>query len=668
MISTGPASLRGDGGSIERRLRRWFLAIAIASVATVSLLSAWLTVADLERAIRGELRTTARNRAERLEEFVDARVTAIAALARDPSIVAAFRDLAAGSPADPQTLAFLGSLGDQLDLSAMLLVDLAGGASRVAASAGDPGDLARADLAAAPFAGGPLAAAIERARTMLQADLSAPQPLASGRAGIFIAGPVLDGPRLAGVLAARIDERPIDRLVGETSSLGETGQAIAVHRGEDGRLRFATPIRADPDAAGRMLEATPAAAAAFEAALRGDATEGFGEGLSGQMVIGAWHHLPSLRWAVSVQQDATEAFAPARRLGLLLLAVAAVVLLPAAVVARRVAASLSRPIRLAAEAAVGVAEGDLTRRVRVVGDGEIRTLLAATASMIDDLSRRLSRIRGAGREVISIAGEVRGASSSQQDMVNSLGGSATQIAAAIAQMSASVRQLAAAAEAVGTAAGETARDAADGRTGVDRIQQAIGRMATASGGIESRLGEIRSRAAAVEAVAATIARVASRTNLLSINAAIEAEKAGEHGRGFQVVSAEINRLATQTAEAALEVESIMGELRRSVAAGDEQMQCLRTAVGDGVGTAAEVGGRLAGILGAVESLEARFLELRGGVAAQSEGAAQIRDAMDSVVDGTSAAARMVASLMEAADRLDRAASTLAEAVDRFRIA
>jgi methyl-accepting chemotaxis protein len=338
------------------------------------------------------------------------------------------------------------------------------------------------------------------------------------------------------------------------------------------------------------------------------------------------------------------------------------------VVARRVAASLSRPIRLAAEAAVGVAEGDLTRRVRVVGDGEIRTLLAATASMIDDLSRRLSRIRGAGREVISIAGEVRGASSSQQDMVNSLGGSATQIAAAIAQMSASVRQLAAAAEAVGTAAGETARDAADGRTGVDRIQQAIGRMATASGGIESRLGEIRSRAAAVEAVAATIARVASRTNLLSINAAIEAEKAGEHGRGFQVVSAEINRLATQTAEAALEVESIMGELRRSVAAGDEQMQCLRTAVGDGVGTAAEVGGRLAGILGAVESLEARFLELRGGVAAQSEGAAQIRDAMDSVVDGTSAAARMVASLMEAADRLDRAASTLAEAVDRFRIA
>ena len=85
--------------------------------------------------------------------------------------------------------------------------------------------------------------------------------------------------------------------------------------------------------------------------------------------------------------------------------------------------------------------------------------------------------------------------------------------------------------------------------------------------VSAKLGMIREKADSINAVVTTITKVADQTNLLSINAAIEAEKAGEYGRGFAVVATEIRRLADQTGVATYDIEQMVKEIQSAVSAG-----------------------------------------------------------------------------------------------------
>jgi methyl-accepting chemotaxis protein len=650
-------------GSIRATLLLWFLLITLGSVAAVAVVASVLTQRNLERSILEHLAALAETRAVQIEELVDARVAAVSALARDPSLVQAFESLEAGSGPDAGREAFLGTLAEGLGLRSLLLVSTRG---RVLdAFGGESNGLDEADLSSAPWAGGPLASAVDRAGTLLQADLSALQPLSGRRRpALFVAGPVLDGPRVAGVLVAQIDEAPIDALIGDVSGLGETGQTVAVH--DDGTsLVVAAPLRGDSDAAGtRRLtrDVEP-----YRRAIAGEGRVGYGIGPSGREVIGAWFHLPALRWSVSVEQDAAEAFAPARRQAWTILGIAAVLAIPAGLAALIVASTLGRPIRSVAQRRARAAAGDLRDAPQPSGRGELRQLLESLARMMRDLGGMLGGVRRTSRDIAITASEVRETAGRQHTVVQDLGSSAAEIAAAVEEMSATGTQLATTADGVGSLAEATAARAERGRRGLDRMRESIGGLDRTSEGVCGHLAEIRERADGVGAVVVTITRVANRTNLLSINAAIEAEKAGAHGRGFGVVATEINRLADQTAAAALEVEAIVDGMQQSVSAGAEAMDGLAGVVRSSVETASEVAADLAAILAAIADLRDRFTELRDGVDAQSQGALQVRDAMRQLRDSSRLAGEVVERLQSSAVRLDEASRGLEGAVDRFQL-
>lgn len=650
-------------GSIRATLLAWFLIIALGSVAIVAILASNFTERSLERAILSNLAALAETRAVQIEELVDARVSAVAALSRDPTLVEAFDSLLAGESPSPQLAAALGTFAEGLGLTSLSLVALDG---RVLASFGTgTKPLRGGDLREAPWAGGPLAAAVDRASTLLQADLAGLQPIPGRRRpALFATGPVFDGPRVAGVLAAQIDEAPIDAAIGDVTGLGETGQTVAVYL-DGGSLRLATPLREDPDAAG--IRTLADASGPYRRAVRGDGSVGYATGPGGREVIGAWFHLPALRWSISVEQDAAEAFAPARRQALAILAVAGATAIPAVLVALGVAGRLARPIRAASGSLVRTAGGDLDHAVAVEGRGEIRLLLAALDRMVRELGAMLLGIRTTGRDLSSVAGEVRETATNQHRVVQDLSSSAAEIAAAVEQMSATGRQLATTASDVASVADQTADRAERGREGLDRMRDAIGGVESTSRAVSDRLAEIRERADGVGAVVVAITRVANRTNLLSINAAIEAEKAGPHGRGFQVVAAEIGRLADQTAAAALEVESIVTSMQGSVAEGAASMQGLSQVVSGSVEIASTVADDLAAILESVASLRDNFGELRGGIEAQSDGAMQIRDAMRHLAASAETARAIVERLRQAGDRLEQSSGSLQGSVERFRL-
>jgi methyl-accepting chemotaxis protein WspA len=192
-------------------------------------------------------------------------------------------------------------------------------------------------------------------------------------------------------------------------------------------------------------------------------------------------------------------------------------------------------------------------------------------------------------------------------------------------------------------------------------------LAEATQGIAARLAAISERASGINGVVTTIAKVADQTNLLSVNAAIEAEKAGEQGRGFLVVAREIRRLADQTAGATLDIELMVREMQSAVGAGVMEMDRFAEKVRLGVDEVVTSSRQMTAIIEEVGANAERFRSVATGMSSQSQGAATISQSMSALAD---AAKRTVASAEEfgrTADELQRASQRLRESVAAFSL-
>jgi methyl-accepting chemotaxis protein WspA len=183
-------------------------------------------------------------------------------------------------------------------------------------------------------------------------------------------------------------------------------------------------------------------------------------------------------------------------------------------------------------------------------------------------------------------------------------------------------------------------------------------MEGATRSIADRLAVINERAANITSVVTTISKVAEQTNLLSLNAAIEAEKAGQYGRGFAVVAREIRRLADQTAEATLDIEHIVKEMTSAISAGVVGMDQFAHEVRQGAEAIRTVGAQLAQIISQVQHLRPRFDAVHEGMQLQAQGAQQIneamlqlRDAAQRTVEALHASTRAMAQLSEVSQSL-----------------
>ncbi|MFM7550442.1 MAG: methyl-accepting chemotaxis protein [Cyanobacteriota bacterium] len=172
-----------------------------------------------------------------------------------------------------------------------------------------------------------------------------------------------------------------------------------------------------------------------------------------------------------------------------------------------------------------------------------------------------------------------------------------RIAAAACDISTTSTELLTTMEGVNTVSGQTAQVAAGGRRALDELNQAMQQLQQATNSISNRLGSIRDKASDISSVVTTITKIADQTNLLSINAAIEAEKAGDQGLGFLVLAREIRRLADQTAVATLDIEQMVRHMQSAVSAGVMEMDGFTSQVKQGTSVTTEVSTQLGQIMG-----------------------------------------------------------------------
>ena len=160
----------------------------------------------------------------------------------------------------------------------------------------------------------------------------------------------------------------------------------------------------------------------------------------------------------------------------------------------------------------------------------------------------------------------------------------------------------------------------------------------------------------------TITKVADQTNLLSLNAAIEAEKAGEYGRGFAVVATEIRRLADQTAVATYDIEQMVKEMQSAVSAGVMGMDKFSEEVRRGVQEVEQASTQLGQIIQQVQTLTPRFEAVNEGMQLQATGGQQINEALMQLSEAAQQTAESLQHSNRAIEQLDEAAHGLQNGV------
>jgi len=327
----------------------------------------------------------------------------------------------------------------------------------------------------------------------------------------------------------------------------------------------------------------------------------------------------------------------------------------------------SARIRHANDLAQAVAEGDLTKESEFSTSDETGQLLKAIDAMVANLNALILQVKNSTIQLVSTATRISGASKSQEVTIQDFGASTQQIATAVNEITATSRELLETMRDVASSADETGNIAEDGRHQLVNMSQSMENLNSATSSIAAKLAVISEKANNITKVVTTIGKVSEQTNLLSLNAAIEAEKAGEHGQGFSVVAREIRRLAHQTAQATVNIDTMVHEMQAAVSSGVMEMDKFNDSVRHGVTEVGELSQRLDEIINGVQTVAPRFISVREGMEAQTQGAQQISEAMTTLRDGAERTTESLKEFDEATRALHAAVNSLRREVSKFKV-
>jgi methyl-accepting chemotaxis protein len=322
-------------------------------------------------------------------------------------------------------------------------------------------------------------------------------------------------------------------------------------------------------------------------------------------------------------------------------------------VALRISGRIKRQVESVADALDALAGGDLSRTVAVTSRDEI-------GRMAGSLNRAIANLVEAVREISANSGTLAGraedltrASGRIAATADEVSTQANHAATASGQVSGNVQTVAAASEEMGASIGEIAHNATEG----SKVAAQAVVVAEATNRTVAKLGD---SSAEIGNVIKLITSIAEQTNLLALNATIEAARAGEAGKGFAVVASEVKDLAQETAKATEDIS--------------RRVEAIQADTGSAVGAMAEIGeiiGRINDyqltIASAVEEQSATTTEINRSVTEAAAGSAAIAANIASVAGGARATTEAVADSRRVADSLTEISRNLQLAVSRFRI-
>lgn len=338
-----------------------------------------------------------------------------------------------------------------------------------------------------------------------------------------------------------------------------------------------------------------------------------------------------------------------------------------AVLALMITRSIVSPLQQAVAATETIASGNLTQQIRFDGNDEPARLLASLAMMQDNLRSTITQIgnssvqlASAGEELSSVAEESSRNLQRQNDEIQ-------QAASAVTEMSAAVDEVARNAVSTAEESNESSRLAHDGRDKVHHTVAALKSMSEEFGRTSALIGGLAEQSKDIGKVLDVIRAIAEQTNLLALNAAIEAARAGEAGRGFAVVADEVRALAHRTQVSTQEIEQMISKVQGGTAAAVESMKGSVEHASKTLTVAEQAGGALEQIYQKAGQIGERNLLIASASEEQAAVAREVDRNIVNISDLSTQSAAGANQTSAATYELARLATDLNTLVSRFVI-